>query len=113
MSNSTRTCGTVATLVGLTAALTATVAPQRAAAQNTYSPVLVQQYNLGCVHKLHSKGFSEEKAQSACQCSLKNLQAEMNQHQAILFLTTAQFSAIDASTGMPKKLSPFFSSCLA
>ena len=113
MSNSIHKFRTVATLTTLTTILTTNVVPQRAAAQNTYSPILVKQYSIECVRNLQSKGFLEEKAQSVCQCSLENLQAKMDQRQAILFLTTAQFSTIDASTGMPKKLSPFLNSCLA
>jgi hypothetical protein len=78
----------------------------------TYSPQLTSRYTSGCSDKLRSKGKSAVQAQQLCQCSLRNMQAQHTQGQAIGILMRAQFSgSYDSRTGLPTALSKYFASC--
>lgn len=78
----------------------------------TYSPTLTSRYTSGCSEKLQSKGKSAIEAQQMCQCSLKNMQIQHTQGQAIGILVKAQFSgSTDPKTGLPTALSKYFSTC--
>jgi hypothetical protein len=80
----------------------------------TYSSQLVSRYTAGCSDKLRSKGKSAAQAQQLCQCSLKNMQAQHSQGEAISILMRAQFSGSkDPRTGLPSALSKYFASCSA
>lgn len=78
----------------------------------TYSPTLTSRYTTGCTEKLRAKGKSALEAQQLCQCSLKNMQTQHTQGQAIGILVKAQFSgSTDPKTGLPTALSKYFSTC--
>jgi hypothetical protein len=78
----------------------------------TYSPTLTSRYTSGCAEKLRAKGKSAMQAQQMCQCSLKNMQVQHTQSQAIGILVKAQFSgSTDPRTGLPTALSKYFSTC--
>lgn len=78
----------------------------------TYSPTLVSRYTSGCTEKLRAKGKSAIQAQQMCQCSLRNMQSQHTQGQAIGILVKAQFSgSTDPRTGLPTALSRYFSTC--
>jgi chromosome condensin MukBEF ATPase and DNA-binding subunit MukB len=88
-----------------------TPAPSFKVAYN-YSPQLASRYTSGCSDKLRNKGKSAAQAQQICQCSLRNMQAQHSQGQAIGILMRAQFSgSYDSRTGLPTALSRYFSSC--
>jgi hypothetical protein len=77
-----------------------------------YSPQLTSRYTSGCTDKLRAKGKSAVQAQQLCQCSLKNMQAQHTQGQAIGILMRAQFSgSYDSRTGLPTALSKYFATC--
>ncbi|WP_404784215.1 hypothetical protein [Altericista sp. CCNU0014] len=79
-----------------------------------YSPTLISRYTTGCSEKLRAKGKSAAQAQQMCQCSMKNMQAQHTQGQAIGILMKAQFSgSTDPSTGLPTALTKYFESCRA
>lgn len=95
--------------LGWVAAPSATAAPRY-----TYSPTLVSRYTAGCIEKVQATGKSAAQAQRMCQCSLQNMQAQHTQGQAIIILTSAQFSGSkDPNTGLPSKLSKYFATCRA
>jgi hypothetical protein len=78
----------------------------------TYSPTLTNRYTSGCTEKLRAKGKSMSQAQQMCKCSLKNMQVQHTQSQAIGILVKAQFSgSTDPRTGLPTTLSKYFSTC--
>jgi hypothetical protein len=78
----------------------------------TYSPTLTSRYTSGCTEKLRAKGKSAIQAQQMCQCSLRNMQTQHTQGQAIGILVKAQFSgSTDPQTGLPTALSKYFSTC--
>jgi hypothetical protein len=78
----------------------------------TYGATLTSRYTSGCSEKLRAKGKSAVQAQQICQCSLKNMQAQHTQSQAIGILVKAQFSgSTDPRTGLPTALSKYFSTC--
>lgn len=81
---------------------------------NKYSPTLISRYTSGCTEKLRTKGKTAEQAQQMCQCSMKNMQAQHTQGQAIGILMKAQFSgSTDPNTGLPFALTKYFASCKA
>ena len=80
----------------------------------TYSSQLTSRYTAGCSDKLRSKGKSAAQAQQLCQCSLRNMQAQHSQGEAIGILMRAQFSGSkDPRTGLPSAPSKYFASCSA
>jgi hypothetical protein len=80
----------------------------------SYSPQLTSRYTAGCSDKLRAKGKSAVQAQQLCQCSLKNMQAQHTQGQAVGILLKAQFSgSTDSRTGLPTALSKYFATCRA
>jgi hypothetical protein len=83
-------------------------------AMNKYSPTLVSRYTSGCTEKLREKGKTAAQAQEMCQCSMRNMQAQHTQGQAIGILMKAQFSgSTDPNTGLPFALSKYFATCKA
>ncbi len=86
----------------------------RMAMANQYSPTLISRYTSGCSEKLRAKGKTAAQAQEMCQCSMRNMQAQHTQGQAIGILMQAQFSgSTDPNTGLPFALSKYFASCKA
>jgi hypothetical protein len=79
----------------------------------TYSPTLISRYTSGCMEKIRAaRGVSAIQAQKMCQCSLRNMQTQHTQGQAIGILVKAQFSgSTDPRTGLPTTLSKYFSTC--
>lgn len=87
-------------------------APSFKVAAYTYGATLTNRYTSGCSEKLRAKGKSAIQAQQMCQCSLRNMQVQHTQSQAIGILVKAQFSgSTDSRTGLPTTLSKYFSNC--
>lgn len=85
-----------------------------AANTHTYSGQFVELYTSNCAQRLTQHGKPTGVAKSTCQCSMKQMQLQHSQGEAISILLGAQLSlSKDARTGLPTQLSKYFTPCLA
>ncbi len=79
-----------------------------------YSSGFINRYISGCVKQVKAQGKSLDEAKQVCQCSLQQIQQQHSQSDAIVILMKAQLSSItDPQTGLPRALTPYFSTCIS
>ncbi len=75
-----------------------------------YNPALVALYTSSCVKRLSAK---TPKAKQACQCSVREMQKQHPQMQAVAIVKKAKTSAaVDPATGVPNLMSKYFAPCM-
>lgn len=77
---------------------------------HNYNPALVAIYTSSCVKQLN---VETPKAKQACQCSVREMQKQHPQPQAVAIVKQAKSSdSVDPSTGIPTMMSKYFAPCL-
>ncbi|MGB7416561.1 MAG: hypothetical protein WA902_20320 [Thermosynechococcaceae cyanobacterium] len=76
-----------------------------------YNPALVALYTSSCTKQLSAK--VPAKAKQACLCSVKEMQKQHPQGQAVEIVKRAKSSSdVDPSTNVPKVMSKYFAPCI-
>ncbi|MGF1603954.1 MAG: hypothetical protein ACFCU8_18435 [Thermosynechococcaceae cyanobacterium] len=93
--------------ISLCLPLTTTAAPK----VHSYNPALVALYTSSCTKQLSAK--VPAKAKQACLCSVKEMQKQHPQGQAVEIVKKAKSSSdVDPSTGVPIVMSRYFAPCM-